>query len=167
MALTQVQGGMSAALVQGTAQASTSGTSIDFTGIPSWVKRITVMFNGVSTSGASSHLIQLGTSGGITSTGYNSSASALSTVVTTSSSTAGFLIAESTAADVMSGQMIISLCTPASNTWVSSHSCKLTTGFTSVGGGDIALASALTTVRITSINGTDTFDAGSINILYE
>ena len=47
-------------LQRGTAVASTSGTSVDFTSIPSWVKRITVMFNGVSTSGTSNPLVQLG-----------------------------------------------------------------------------------------------------------
>jgi len=57
-------------LVSGTSQASTSGTSIDFTGIPSWVKRITVMFNGVSTNGTSNKQIQLGDSGGFETTGY-------------------------------------------------------------------------------------------------
>jgi hypothetical protein len=65
MSLTTVQGGMSSALVAGTAVATTSGTSIDFTSIPSWVKRITVMFNAVSTNSTSLPQIQLGTSSGI------------------------------------------------------------------------------------------------------
>ena len=50
---------------RGTTVASTSGTSIDFTGIPSFVKRITVMLNQVSLSGTSNVCIQLGTSGGV------------------------------------------------------------------------------------------------------
>ena len=58
-------------LQSSTAQATTSGTSITFTGIPSWVKRITVMFNGVSTSGTSPVQIQLG-AGSVTTTGYSS-----------------------------------------------------------------------------------------------
>ena len=58
-------------ITSGTAVASTSGTSIDFTGIPSWAKRITVMFNGVSTNGTSQQLIQIG-SGSVNATGYSS-----------------------------------------------------------------------------------------------
>jgi hypothetical protein len=52
-------------ITSGTAVASTSGTSIDFTSIPLWVKRITVMFAGVSTNGTSPFLVQLGDAGGI------------------------------------------------------------------------------------------------------
>jgi len=58
-------------IVSGTAVASTSGTSIDFTSIPSWVKRVTVMFAGVSTNGTGSYLIQIGDSGGIETSACN------------------------------------------------------------------------------------------------
>ena len=58
-------------ITSGTSQASTSGTSIDFTSIPSWVKRITLMFNGVSTNGTSNYQIQIG-SGSVTTSGYTS-----------------------------------------------------------------------------------------------
>lgn len=46
---------------------------------------------------------------------------------------------------------------------------KLTQGtaVASTSGGTISLAGALDNVRLTTVNGTDTFDAGSINILYE
>lgn len=60
---------LSQPLTQGTSQASTSGTAIDFTGIPSWVKRITVMFSGVSTNGTSVPQIQVG-AGSVTTSGY-------------------------------------------------------------------------------------------------
>ena len=33
--------------------------------------------------------------------------------------------------------------------------------------GRVTLSGALDRVRVTTVNGTDTFDAGSINILYE
>jgi hypothetical protein len=85
-----IQGG---AITSGTAVASTSGTSIDFTGIPSWVKRITVMFSSVSLSGASSYLVQIGTSGGIQNTGYTSSSFIIATAGSNgSNSTAGYVI---------------------------------------------------------------------------
>ena len=95
-------------IASGTAVASTSGTSIDFTGIPSWVKRITVMLNGVSTNGTSPKLVQLG-SASISTTGYLSSgltASSAGTLVT--SSTAGMLINSVLAAEILSGTMILS-----------------------------------------------------------
>jgi len=60
----QLEGGVSMPrMVTSTAQNTTSGTSIDFLSIPSWVRRITVMLNGVSTSGTSRQQIQLGVSG--------------------------------------------------------------------------------------------------------
>ena len=151
-------------ITSGTAVASTSGTSIDFTGIPSWVKRITVMFNGVSTNGSSLVMIQLG-SGSITSSGYNSSAY----TNTTRSSTASALLIDGSgnALYIRSGMMTIS--NMGSNIWTCSGSWSdVTNGNISYfGGGSGALSGALDRVRITTANGTDTFDAGTINILYE
>jgi len=156
-------------LVSGTAVASTSGTSIDFTGIPSWVKRITVMFSGVSVSGTSSWLVQIGDSGGIENTGYTSSAFIIATVGSNGiNSTAGYVIFSDTAAYAFSGKMMIDNIT--SNTWVSSHtlgSGTSLTGLTGFGGGSKSLSATLDRVRITTVNGTDTFDAGSINIMWE
>jgi hypothetical protein len=153
-------------LVSGTAVASTSGTSITFTGIPSTAKRITVMFQGVSLSGTSSFLVQIG-SGSVTTTGYISSSGVISFSNTTggTNSTAGFLMYSQGAANTMSGNMVIN--TLGSNIWVSSNSIKLTTANVGYGGGDITLGGVLDRVRITTVNGTDTFDAGTINILWE
>ena len=152
----------------GTAQNSTSGTSIDFTGIPSWVKRITVMFSDVSTTGTSHFLVRIG-SGSFATTGYNSVGAgcinAASPLV--ASSTAGFLIVNDTAADQKSGAIIISLI--STNNYISQHSMGGTGGRSVAwwGGGNVSLSGTLDRVRITTVNGTDTFDAGSINILYE
>ena len=153
-------------ITQGTAVASTSGTSIDFTSLPSWIKRITVMFSGVSLSGTANPLIQIG-AGSVTTSGYISSGAAVAGAGSTGmvSSTAGFVMNSSGAANVVSGHMIIT--TLGSNVWVSSHSAKYSTTFCLFGGGDITLGGTLDRVRITTTNGTDTFDAGSINILYE
>ena len=150
-------------LVSGTAVASTSGTSIDFTSIPSWVKRITVMFNGVSTNGTSLYQIQLG-SGSVTTTGYISGTMQTTTFV---SSTAGMvLLGSSTAASAYYGNIIISNIT--SNTWTSSSVLWNSAGATNTSGGTSPnLSGTLDRVRITTVNGTDTFDAGSINIMYE
>jgi len=157
---------LSQPFTQATSVASTSGTSIDFTGIPSWVKRITVMFNGVSTSGTSAILIQGGNSGGIVSSGYNSSSVHMSfgSGSAGGSSTSGFIFWSNSSTYTHSG--IITLTNLSGSAWVSSHLAKSTTNLIVWGGGDGSI-STLDRVRITTVGGTDTFDAGSINILYE
>ena len=150
-------------LVSGTAVSAT-GTAVDFTGIPSWVKRITVMFTGISLSGTSNYLVQLG-AGSVTTTGYTSAGGSYTTAVVLTS-TSGFVMRNAqSAGTVISGAMVITLV--SSNTWVSAHSWGDGTGAVGNGGGTIALGGTLDRVRITTVNGTDTFDAGSINILYE
>jgi hypothetical protein len=157
--------GNSGALVAGTAVASTSGTSIDFTSIPSWVKRITVMFNGVSTNGSSAVQIQIG-AGSVTTSGYVSGGTFTTTIVGPVSSTTGFIFAGTTAANTRTGSTVITNIT--GNTWVSASTGTFEDAASSYsGGGKVALSGTLDRVRITTVNGTDTFDAGSINILYE
>lgn len=146
-----------------TAQASTSGTAIDFTGIPSWAKKITVMLNGVSTSGSSNLLVQIG-AGSVTTSGYQSAAWTCNT--NNSTSTNGYLItAVNSAGAINYGNIFV--CAFGSNTWIESHAIGAQISNNSVGGGSITLSGTLDRVRITTANGTDTFDAGSINIMYE
>jgi hypothetical protein len=155
------------ALTSGTVVASTSGTSIDFTSIPSWVKRITVMFSEVSLNGSSSYLVQLGDSGGIENSDYKS------TSVTTDStgssagvnSTSGFAYFGGDSAYAQSGLMVITNLT--GNLWVSNHAGFLNATNIVSGGGVKGISTTLDRIRITTVNGTDTFDSGSINILYE
>jgi len=155
-------------LISGTAVASTSGTSIDFTGIPSWVKRITVMFNNVGTNGTSNLLIQIG-SGSVTVTGYLSAA--FSSNIGNAGSTAGFILTgDNEVTNNHHGHCVITLF--SGNLYVQSGVIANTTnpsgnGAASVSGGNVTLSGTLDRVRITTVNGTDTFDAGSINILYE
>jgi len=153
-------------ITSGTAVASTSGTSINFTDIPSWVERITVMFNGVSTSGTNPILIQGGNSSGIVNTGYNSTSNHFNASTSTSgaSSTAGFIFFSNSAASIHSG--IITLVNISGSTWVSSHTAKSLASLVVTGGGD-GVISTLDRIRITTTTAVDTFDAGSINILYE
>ena len=157
-------------ITSGTAQASTSGTSIDFTGIPSWVKRITVMLSGVSTNGTSNLQIQLGASGGVETSGYTGVTGVVDGTSPTygaNNLTAGVLLSNATAASyTFQGQIVF--CNLSGNTWSFSGNIG-TVGVIRLGmqGGFKTLANPLTTVRITTVNGTDTFDAGSINILYE
>jgi hypothetical protein len=157
----------SGAFVAGTAVASTSGTSIDFTGIPSWVKRVTVNLRGVALSGASNLLIQIGNTTPTTS-GYLSSSCYLYGGVASGgvTSTAGMPIYAGASTNINTSQVVITAM--GSNSWVLTHNGTFTNLAISVnGGGGVTLAAALNMVRITSMSGTDTFTAGSINILYE
>ena len=154
-----------------TAVASTSGTSIDFTSIPSWVKRITVMFSGMSTNGTSAPLIQLGDSGGVEITGYLGAASTSSGTGTTNALyTTGFGLIGVTgsAAFITNGSVTITALDPATNLWACSGVLGLSSSaaVTQIGATK-PLSGTLTQVRITTVGGTDTFDAGTINILYE
>jgi len=155
-------------LVSGTA-VSASSTSVDFTSIPAGVRRITVMFNEVSSSGTSNFLVQLGDSGGIENTGYVSTSNYTNQASTTggSNSTAGYLLFNSAS----SGAALISgtytLVNISGNTWIGSGVHKIITTQVIFSGGSKALSDVLTQIRVTTVNGTDTFDAGSINILYE
>ena len=158
------------ALMSGTAQASTSGTAITFTGIPSWVKRITVMFAGVSSSGTSKFQLQIG-NGSIVTTGYVSNANAMgNTNGSTSGSslvTTGFVVLgySATSTSTYSGQIVLTLL--GSNVWVSNGAIGSSTQEMACSAGTVTLSGALDRVSLTTVNGTDTFDAGSINILYE
>ena len=163
--------GVSGVITQGTAVASTSGTSIDFTSIPSWVKRITVLLQGVSTSGSSNLQVQLGTGATptYTTSGYLGSCGGggNGSSIVAANFTAGFGLTAATAlTGLMNGGLTISNIN--GNTWVAFGTTGRSDATnTYMLGGSIALAAALTAVRITTVNGTDTFDAGSINLLYE
>jgi hypothetical protein len=154
-------------LVAGTAIATTSGTNIDYTSIPTWVERITIMFSAVSTSGTSFPMVQIG-SGSFVTTGYTCVGSAVNNSTQGSASyTTGFTIRNFGAATAsLSGQMILTNIT--GNTWVCS-SVIADTGDSRMTwtAGTLALSGVLDRVRLTTVNGTDTFDAGTINILYE
>jgi len=157
--------GVSGVITSGTAVASTSGTSIDFTSIPSWVKRVTVMYAGVSTNGTSTLILQLGTSGGVVTSGY---VGAMSYDSGRAIYTTGIGIHNNgSASGIGNGTTQVSLL--GSNTWAGSGTVGCTgagTGETYSSGAYIALGGTLDRVRITT-TGSDTFDAGTINILYE
>jgi hypothetical protein len=161
-----IQGG---AITSGTAVASTSGTSIDFTGIPSWVKRITVMFSGVSTNGTSVVQVQLGDAGGVETAGYLGAVASSAATSLRSNFSSGFLLNDSTsggAGYLRHGPLTLTLL--SGNIWVASLIiARSETNEAWYGAGSKTLSDTLTQVRITTVNGTDTFDAGSINIMYE
>lgn len=155
-------------IVSGTS-VSASGTAVDFTSIPSWVKRITVMLSGVSTNGTSLVQVQIG-SGSASTSGYTSQASFSNAATCFITATTGFAIEPSacgSASNIRHGILTLALLT--GNTWVASGGIGTTLqqGTVACSGTSPALSGSLDRVRITTVNGTDTFDAGSINILYE
>jgi len=156
-------------LISGTSVASTSGTAITFTGIPSYVKRITVMLSGVSTNGTSAVQIQLGDAGGFEITGYSGSATGGGSGVSSTAMSAGFLIesaASLLAANTRSGNIVITQI--SANLYSASGATAYgSSAISMMCGGSKTLSDTLTQVRITTVNGTDTFDAGTINIMYE
>lgn len=164
--------GITGSLKSATAQASTSGTSIDFTSIPSGVKRITVMFSGVSTGTASNPTLafQLGTSSGVTTSGYLGSGGSISgsgAVNTVTNFSANFQFIQSASiANISHGQVIFNNL--SGNIWTCNGSLgQSDTNRISWFSGSVTLSAVLDRVRITTGSGTDTFDAGSINIIYE
>lgn len=159
--------GIRGGLFSGAAQATTSGTSIDFTGIPSWVKRITVMFNGVSTNGTAQYLLRIG-AGSYETTGYLSTVVGLfnTATVTASNPTDGFgLSVAQSATDTLTGHF--SIVNISGNSWVLSGSLLKSISNIFTVAGSKTISGTLDRILITTANGTDIFDAGSVNILYE
>lgn len=162
---------MSQPLTIGTAQATTSGTAKDFTGIPSWAKRVTVNVSGASTNGASPMLVQIGTASGIESTGYLGSSGYIqnaSQSLTAALSAGIYLVKDNASTNVTHGVVVFTLLDAATNTWAFTglfgNSNNVVPSQVS---GSKALAGTLDRVRFTTLNGTDAFDAGLVNIMYE
>jgi hypothetical protein len=158
------------ALVSGTEQATTSGTSIDFTSIPSWVKWIKLQFIGVSVSGTSEIVVQIGDAGDVETSGYTGAHVALISATAISGNQHGnfFYVADTNSAGAaVDGAVTLTLEDAAGFTWTEEGNLSQTAAIgVHVSSGSKSLSAALDRVRITTANGTDTFDAGAINILY-
>lgn len=171
VAINGTSGVSGAPLQRGTTVATTSGTTVTVaTGIPDWVSRVTVILSGVSLSGTSMPLIQFGTGSTptYTTSGYvSSSDNYTSTPGPSASSTAGFRIGSSSAATTLwyAAYTFVSL---GSNIWVGSLVTATASG-AGVGfsAGGVTLGGPLTAIRLNTVNGTDTFDAGNVNYIYE
>ncbi len=154
-----------------TEQATTSGTSIDFTGIPSWVKKITITLDGVSTNAANSVPgIQIGDSGGLETSGYVGNTmqfaepDALSVTVLSNRFLLG---AVADAAATVIGHIVLTLMDAANNTWIATG--NMTRGDVNANIIMAGIKSLTGTLdRLSLISGSaDTFDLGAINIMYE
>lgn len=156
------------AITSGTAQNTTSGTNIDFTSIPSWVKRITLMFDGVSSNGTSPYQVQIG-AGAIVTSGYVGKNLETTTSSGTGATTysSGYIVARTVSASMtIYGELRLNLV--SGNKWLASGvALSTTTDNQFYFSGVLNLGGTLDRLRVTTVNGTDTFDAGSVNILYE
>lgn len=151
----------------GTEQASTSGTSIDFTGIPSWAKEITIMLEGVSLDATAALRIQLGDAGGLESAGYVGAVSTCVATATGAAGTAGMDFPSLGAAAIYTGTITLRLKDAANFTWAAGISVgRSDSADALVGGYTKSTSAALTQLSITTVAGTANFDAGSINIQY-
>lgn len=154
-----------AQIIRGTAVATTSGTSNDFTSIPSWAKRITVVLAGVSSTDNDPMLLQIGDSGGIETSSYVSVISAGATVA---QATNGYLVTANSAGTTSNFCGAIHLYNCGSNLWI----CSGVTGsngayITSQFNGQKTLSGTLDRVRLTTFTGSATFDAGAYYVFYE
>lgn len=149
-----------------TPQSASGQTNIDFSGIPANVRRVTVCFAGLSLSGSDNMLIQIGDAGGIENTGYDSMSADVDASETVVANTTGFILKTDAAADAISGSVTLTLADPATNTWV----CQGVVGETGTSvilvGGRKSLSDVLTQVRIDT-TGTNTFDTGAVNVVWE
>ena len=149
-------------LTRPSAQAPNNVNSVDFYSIPSWVKRITILLDGISTNGSADLIIQIGSSGGFETSGYTSVAYDNGGSVTDASS---FIITRATTSSSNS-YGIITICNAYDNSWVSSGQVSYGSILTSSNGVK-ALSSTLDRLRLITNGGIDKFDAGAVNIMYE
>jgi hypothetical protein len=151
-------------------QATTSGTAITFSSVPSWVKKITLQFFGVSTSGTNTWLIQLGDSGGLENTGYLGAGSSIPNGSSPSCTafTAGFGLEITSAAAVVHGTVVLTLEDSAAFTWIANGALSRSdAAIQHLTQGSKSLSAALTQFAITTTGGTDTFDLGAVSAIYE
>ncbi|MGI9485417.1 MAG: hypothetical protein ACR2RF_05955 [Geminicoccaceae bacterium] len=156
-------------LAIGAPVATTSGTSVDVTAGFGGAKRISLLFTGVSTNGVSPLMLQLGDSGGFETSSYLGSASNLSTAVGTAQHSSGFQISGAVAGTtIQHGILTLVLQESATNTWVIEGGLGHSNAtVTTVVRGAKALSDVLTQIRLTTVGGSDTFDAGSISVMVE
>lgn len=147
--------------------ASTSGSSVTFTGLPAGLRRVTMLLSGFSTNGTAVPLVQIGEAGGsYATTGYLGSGSGTGAGIGTANYTAGVGLRDSWAATyLVSGRIVWDLMDAATNLWICTYVLSNSdSAVGGLGGGKIALAGTLDRIRIIT---TDTLDAGNVGLSYE
>jgi hypothetical protein len=169
IALGNAAAALSLGINRGTEQATTSGTAIDFTGIPAGVRRITVMLDQVSTNSTSPLTVRLGTSGGIVATGYEGIQGVGDSVPNVFAGiSTGFDVYNGAVAEATTGRMVLE--NQSGNLWLCTFQGFVVQGasrYFSRTSGRVSLSGALTQLRLTTTAGTPTFDQGAINIMWE
>jgi hypothetical protein len=158
---------LSQKLTLGTAITSATGSSLDFADIPSWVERITISLNNISFAALGAAVVRLGVSNTLVTSGYTAArisfTTSPATVYTSVTDGIASFGTSATAATVI-GHIVLTNLT--GNQWVASGQVTRTTdNICMTTAGSITLAGALTNLSVVAI--TSTFDAGSINIMYE
>jgi hypothetical protein len=160
------------ALVFDTVRTPTSGTTVDFTSIPSWVKRITVIFSELATSASGGSIaIQLGVSGTPETTnyygafGYSNSGGGAGAGTWSSSMVVG--AGDGASGITYNGSVILTRLSASSNVWAAQSVVSDRVGETLLwsAAGSKSLAGTLDMVRVLITSGT--FSSGSLNIMYE
>lgn len=160
--------GVKAAQIIQLTSVSASGASVVFTGIPAYAKRVTVLFRRLSTNGTSDIIVQIGGSGGAETTGYEGVTS--STVASSASIQnwdGGALVRNATSAgSSFTGAMVFEKL-DGTDSWIIHGTGSDLGAATMQYGGFKTLTGTLDRVRITTVGGSQTFDAGTINVIYE
>lgn len=158
------------ASAQSATDSPSPGTVFDFLGIPSWAKKVTVTFAGISMNGGANIQLRIGSSSGIESSGYLGTAVYMSASPSLATMSNGFALHEGNvaAADVLHGVVTLTLVNPATNTWAAFGVIGLSNaGAMFLMAGSKSLTGVLDRVRLTTLAGTAIYDAGTVNVLYE
>lgn len=142
-------------------------TSVDFTGIPAGVKIIAIELVGISTNGTGNVFVTLSDAGGFETSGYLGSAWSTSAGSGVNDTTSFPVTASISATSVIHGIIFLTLVDASTFTWAESGNVGFSNAASvNVSAGSKSLSAELTGVRVT-LGGGNTFDAGSINILYK
>lgn len=151
------------------AQATTSGSAKDFTGIPSTAKRIIVLFNQVSLNNANSVVVQIG-NGSVETSGYTSISNIISVGAITFST--GFSLYTNGAAYNWNHRMVLENI--SGNLWLSTHFGGTSANtYIVIGQGTKTTSGVVDRVRVQIVDGSGNatgavaFDNGSITVTYE
>lgn len=160
------------ALVFDTVRTPTSGTTVNFTSIPSWVKRITVVFVELTTASNTGTLqLRLGVGGVVETSNYfgayglTNSGGGAGAGTWSSSMVVG--AGDGASGVTFNGSVILTRLSASSNTWIAQSVVTERVGETIVwsAAGSKALAGTLDMVQV--LLSSSTFSSGSVNIMYE
>jgi hypothetical protein len=144
-----------------------SGNIVEFTGVPSWVRKIIVAIANASTTSQGSYDLQLGHSGGYETTGYTG----ISTAITgTNQSSNATLSSSFSAGGQTNGSQTrrgsFELVNVSGNIWQCGGIFSTTPdNHLRIFSGHKTLSGTLDRVRVI-LGSSDTFDAGNISIMY-